>query len=109
MDPFDEIQFDDGPEESASLAQAPAPARRSLLLWLVAAGLGILVLPLSQIAQTVRADNARLNSELESAQTAVGQTPTTGQEVAELQTTMAALQAQANLLSPLTKNLTGKQ
>src|SRR5512138_2709541 len=109
MDTFDEIEFDDSPQEAAQSPPAPAPARRSLLLWPVAAGLGILVLPLSQIAQTVRADNARLNSELESAQTAVGQTPTVGKESAEVQETLAALQAQANMLGPLTRNLTDKQ
>lgn len=109
MDPFDGLEFDDAPETPAAPPQVPTQPRRSLLLWLVAVGLGILVLPLSQISQTVRADNARLSSELENAQTAVGQTPTVGQEAAQMKSTLSALQAQSNLLVPFTKALTGKQ
>lgn len=109
MDPFDQIQFDDAPDGQSPSTPPPAQGRRPLLLWLVAAGLGILILPLSQIVQTVRADNARLSGELVSAQTAVVQTPTVGKDVASVQSTLSALQQQSNVLSPFTKNLQDKQ
>ncbi len=93
------------PEVPETSGRPTPPARKPFVLWLIVAGLALLLLPLYLTAQTTQQDNLRLEAGLSEAQTEVGSVPTLPAGAKQLQATATAVQALSDQLEPIRSTL----
>ncbi len=84
------------PESGTLLDQLRGLSRRTIILWLVAASLILLFIPLSLIVVVTRDDSTRLENELQNVQSELAGMSTPAPEVQELMDVLAQVQSSAN-------------
>jgi Tfp pilus assembly protein PilN len=85
----------------------PPLSRGTIILWLIAIGMIIMLLPLSLVASTIGSDAQRINADLVSIQNSLTSVPTPIPEVRELMNSLAQVQEQAIQVQALLPTLTG--
>lgn len=84
----------------------PQTPRGPIVLWMIAAGLVILLVPLALAASTIRNDAQRVSADLVSIRQSLTSIPTPLPEVQELTSSLAQLQAQAAQIDVILATLT---
>ena len=101
------------PERAPAAARVATPpplprklSRSTIILWLIAAGMIILFLPLSLIAGGISDDTKRTTADLVSIQVSLTSVPTPVPEIQSLNSTLTALQQQKALVDAVAPTLT---
>lgn len=86
--------------------ETPSGGSSRIILWLIVLGLGMLLMPLYLVGNTIKEDNLRLEEELVALKTTLESPVQMKPEARAFSEDLTALQSQINALTPLESNLT---